>query len=147
MEQVKDLAERISAHPTRSEPRVDSPSPGKDLHTRRMLALWVRMAEIFGHRWTSSFGESPSKAWTDALRQMPNDDMARGVTYLTNGDSVWPPTLPEFKAVCRPPNVPAAHKSFPSYKPHERNKDLAMKSLAECRRILGVPRVDDPQPE
>jgi hypothetical protein len=47
--------------------------------------------------------------WTEALRGMKRDDLQRGVAAMYNAK--YPPTLPEFIALCAPPApVPLAHQ-------------------------------------
>lgn len=73
--------------------------------SRKVVArLWLRMAEIFGHRWTSTFGETPDSGagltWSQALKGMSAAQLRRGVAAAALGPNAWPPTLPEFRALC-----------------------------------------------
>jgi len=135
MKQASEVAKAL-AHPIESEKPADSLLQG-ELHDRRMAALWVRMSEIYGHRWTSSYGEEPNKAWVDGLRDSPNDDFVRAVEYLKDGGDEWPPNLPEFKALGREPVIPMAHRNFLPEPPPKQTPGVAEKYMAECRRILG----------
>ena len=47
-----------------------------------MRTLWVRMAEIYGHRWTSSYGDSESGAartWAKGLAGVSPAQLAAGL--------------------------------------------------------------------
>ena len=68
--------------------------------TRR---IWQRMAEIYGHRWTSAYGEEAGAAaqtWAKGLSGLSIDQIARGIDSCILAADGWPPTLPEFRALC-----------------------------------------------
>ncbi len=65
--------------------------------------LWVKLAEIYGHRWTSAYGDSESGAaqtWAKALRDLTALQIATGLRACVEGCDDWPPTLPRFRAMC-----------------------------------------------
>lgn len=66
--------------------------------------MWVRMAEIYGHRWTSGYGEDPdgpaAQTWAKGLAGLRPDQLAAGLTTCLASADPWPPTLPEFRALC-----------------------------------------------
>ena len=66
--------------------------------------LWVRMAEIYGHRWTSSYGDNPNEGaaltWAKGLGGMRPQQLADGLRNCIASADPWPPTLPEFRAMC-----------------------------------------------
>jgi hypothetical protein len=70
----------------------------------RMRTLWLRMAEIYGHRWTSSFGDNPDQGagvtWAKGLEQLTPTQLAHGLSAAITSTDGWPPTLPEFRAMC-----------------------------------------------
>lgn len=71
-----------------------------------MLRLWQRMTEIFGHRWTSTYGETNTAAagagstWAAALSGMEPEQIRRGIAAAALGADPWPPSLPAFRAAC-----------------------------------------------
>lgn len=71
---------------------------------REIGALWVAMADVYGHRWTSAYGADPAKGagstWAKGLAGLAWPDMARGLDACMAGADPWPPTLPEFRAMC-----------------------------------------------
>ena len=62
--------------------------------------LWERMGMIYGHRWTSGFGEADDGTWLTALSDLPPAALANGVAKCIKGGPHWPPTLPEFRDIC-----------------------------------------------
>lgn len=62
------------------------------------------MAEIYGHRWTSSYGDSPDDAgggtWAKGLAGVTSAQLAAGLAACIASADPWPPTLPEFRARC-----------------------------------------------
>lgn len=66
--------------------------------------LWLRMAEIYGHRWTSAYGEDPDtgagETWAKGLAGVSTPQLAAGLGACIASADPWPPTLPEFRARC-----------------------------------------------
>lgn len=66
--------------------------------------LWGRMTEIYGHRWTSAYGDSPVDGWEIALTgitpEMIRLGLGRMATERRYAD--WPPAALEFRALCLP---------------------------------------------
>lgn len=87
-----------------------------------MATLWVRMTQMYAHRWTSPHGESPdlptssAGTWAKGLAGMTGEQLAAGLKACIVRADPWPPTLPEFRALC-----------------------LGIPSLSEVRRELGTP--------
>jgi hypothetical protein len=76
------------------------------------------MAEMYGHRWTGSFGVSAdqSHAWASALSGLNGEQIAVGLVAVTLRGDDWPPSAPEFRKLCTPaiqvPGVPSAEKAY-----------------------------------
>lgn len=63
------------------------------------------MAEIYGHRWTTSYGDdaNPDGAagtWAKGLAGISPAQLADGLKACIASSDPWPPTLPEFRAMC-----------------------------------------------
>lgn len=63
------------------------------------------MTAIYGHRFTSLFpGEQAAADWRDtwarALGDLTGDEIARGLEVCAR-ESEWPPSVAEFRAMCR----------------------------------------------
>jgi len=71
------------------------------------------MAELYGNRWTGSFGVSAdqSHAWAAALGGLNGQQIAVGLAALTTTEDEqlrkWPPSAPEFRALCENRNPEA----------------------------------------
>jgi hypothetical protein len=67
-----------------------------------MEKLWLQMAEMFGHRWTGSFGVMPSEdhAWAGALAGLTGEQLACGLRVLSASGADWPPAAPAFRSMC-----------------------------------------------
>lgn len=70
----------------------------------RIHTLWLRMAEIYGHRWTSAYGENAEQGagltWSKGLGGLTPRDIANGLSQALLSSDPWPPTLPQFRALC-----------------------------------------------
>jgi hypothetical protein len=105
------------------------------------------MQAIYGSRWTASIEGIEQEAvreWSRALGDMTPEQIRRGIDALT---SEWPPTLPEFKALClnRGKNgfgldyVPECYREVRHERLLDKPRDegLAKKHLADMRAALG----------
>lgn len=81
---------------------------------------------MYGHRWVSSFGEKDDGTWCRGLGDISVDELRHGLDACLKNENPWPPTLPEFRALCRPKRF-AYHQDFPKLaeKPTDRNVALA----------------------
>ena len=67
-------------------------------------ALWVSMISMFGHKWVSQNGTVPngtnSDAWAAALYRLSPEQIAAGMNEVAQSGMKWPPSAPEFRAMC-----------------------------------------------
>ena len=87
-----------------SRPSTESSKPSLPEKLRQGLLdnLWLKMTEMYGHRWTGSVGVSAdqSHAWAAVLGGLNGQQIAVGLAALAaNGDD-WPPSAPEFRKLC-----------------------------------------------
>lgn len=77
---------------------------------RGMVYLWEQMTYLFGHKFTSTYGESAvvdgvltdvAKTWAIALTGITGEQIANGLEACVNKGEAWPPSLPEFVAMCK----------------------------------------------
>lgn len=70
---------------------------------RVLRRLWERMTGIYGHRWTSAYGDDVRLAggdWALGLADLTLEQIARAVDLCRKGlgpSDGWPPTLPVFR--------------------------------------------------
>lgn len=66
-----------------------------------MAELWVLMTDLYGHKWSSSHGERDENGnWGKALSGITGRQMAEAARALTVSGDAWPPSAPEFRALC-----------------------------------------------
>lgn len=100
--------------------------------------LWTRMAETFGHKWTSNYGIEPNASWVDGLADMSVEDIRTGLSNLKTwrDDEGWPPTLLQFRELCRPHATPAHTAYEPLPAPASswgHRQDVAAEAMAALR--------------
>jgi hypothetical protein len=70
--------------------------------------LFERMLLTYGRKFTDQWAAADTDAltahWSQELAGFGGDELSRGLAALETRD--WPPTLPEFKRMCRPPVDP-----------------------------------------
>lgn len=66
--------------------------------------LWQRMTEIYGHKWTSAFGDDPLATWDNALASITPAMIRVGLNRLALSPKFveWPPGALEFRHLCSP---------------------------------------------
>ena len=69
------------------------------------------MGATFGHRWISSYGTEPSETWLAGLVDMTPEELRTGLVACMTWEPEWPPTLPQFRKLCRPVQQ-AAHETY-----------------------------------
>lgn len=108
-----------------------APPQHNALPTEIIDRVWTRMAEIYGHKWTSNYGASDSEGtWAKGLADMSNTDLKRGFFACLNNGEAWPPSLPEFRALCKAPKREnSAMYALPASRqlPHKLNDDSRSK--------------------
>lgn len=87
------------------EPSVASSIPSRARQpSARIEILWARLAAIYGHRWTSAYGDDPAglggDTWGVGLFGVTPAELAAGIQACILRNDSWPPTLPEFRALC-----------------------------------------------
>jgi hypothetical protein len=75
-----------------------------------MRKLWVRMAAVYGYRWTSAYGERcdddsgaltvAGDTWQRGLSGVGEHRIGTGLNACLMSADPWPPTLPHFRALC-----------------------------------------------
>lgn len=73
------------------------------------------MAEVYGHKWVSQYGEvstesgeltSAAKTWAQGLSKLSMDEISSGFSGLLDREDGWPPSLPEFISLAKPKRAP-----------------------------------------
>lgn len=97
----------------------EQPMRPQKLPDRLLERLWMKMAEMYGHRWTSSFGEKadPAGAWASSLKGLNGQQLAHGLNAVAHKGDEWPPSAPAFRAMCLNPapetlGLPAVDDAF-----------------------------------
>ncbi len=87
-------------------------TPSTPLPFELIERLFDRLAGMYGHRFTDMWSgidpETVKSTWAAGLAGFNQDDLVRGFRACQGRD--WPPTLPEFRKLCRPP--PAYEAAF-----------------------------------
>lgn len=99
-----------------SNSKVDQPTL-TSAERRVLRKLWSKMTDIYGYRWASVFGDSPERdvvensagaapltgagsTWAEGLTGLSAQAIAAGVRRAVFSANGYPPTLPEFRAMC-----------------------------------------------
>ena len=134
--------------------RVEQDSQRNELPIRVIARFWTRMSEIYGHKWVSQFGEvcdlngdlsSAAQTWSQGLATIPLESISLGFSALVEQGNEWPPSLPEFLALCQPEKpIAPYHRIATALPPPEVDEQIARESLAKIRKILSGSK-DAPQ--
>jgi hypothetical protein len=138
MEAIKNLT---TQPPVASEP--PTASIADRLTEQHIALLWERMTMIYGHKWTSNFGDKDDGTWLGGLCDVTPEQVVTGLEKCRTNADPWPPTLPEFRAMCRP-NTPAYHLPFKKLQKPETNPEIIERELSRMKQILRSRKNDDP---
>lgn len=101
MQPISECLPQTACVPTSSLPSAETPKLPAPTTIR---VLWLRMAEIYGQKWTRDYGDNPDdgagQTWAKGLAGVTPPQMARGLSACIASSDPWPPTLPEFRAKC-----------------------------------------------
>lgn len=110
-----------------------------DKQERRVRALWMRMTQMYGTRWSSSYGEIPAGgvsatmcSWARAIDRYPDEAIRWALDALDQSGREWPPARPEFIQLLKSYPRPQ-YQALPRPKPDPR---VAEKHLGEMRTAL-----------
>ena len=82
-----------------------SPESPCALPDRWVERIFQRMEDRFGDLWATRYGAFPrervKQTWAEDLADLSPDEIARGMDRSKSAK--FPPTLPEFRLMCRPP--------------------------------------------
>ena len=115
----------------------DSSARNRPMPQTVMDRLWLRMAEIYGHRWVSSYGVTPNDTWANALGGFDMDAIKRGLDKMLEANIEWPPTLTEFIAHCKPSAKAPEHQLFKLPKLAEKTEKGRKASKALVQMMKG----------
>lgn len=94
---------------------ASSHASNDELAPRAVAALWGRFAHLYGFRFENAYGPALAEdgslkpvaaTWAKALAGLHGDDLARGLRACLEKSDGWPPSLPEFLAMCKPLAAP-----------------------------------------
>lgn len=96
---------------TASEQPSPSETPEK-LPRALMDKLWIKMTEMYGHRWTANFGvlADPNHSWASVLKGLTGQQIANGLNALVEkpDEFDWPPPANVFRSMClQVPGMPS----------------------------------------
>ena len=122
------------------------------IHNRLIARVWTRMAEIYGHKWVSQYGEcsdesgnlsSSAKTWAEGLASLGDQAtqmqlISQGFSKIVKSGDEWPPSLPQFLAVCYVKQIAPYHRIAKFELPAPRNEELARSTLQEIRSRMNM---------
>lgn len=149
---LSEIQARIEARQGVSAPT--SPETGRHALPQSLVeTVWQLMGSMYGHRWTSSFGDSvdPDRVWAATLAGLNEAQVRYGMRQCVAQGHEWPPSAPEFRKLCTgTSDVSWEHKrveaadreraarTLTHQGTEDRRREVARLHLAEIRRTLGM---------
>src|SRR5574337_101713 len=104
--QRQDVSQQLSSNVERNGKQIKAANQITEDHIDE---LWLRMTKVFGHKWVNSYGVSDDDGtWFIGLRMLTPEQLGHGIDVCISADLEWPPTLSEFRAMCRARRVEPA---------------------------------------
>jgi hypothetical protein len=104
-----------------------------------MVALWYRASQYLGPIWESQFGgvnDDTIYAWQEALRTLSEAQIAVGVEALSKWTAKYPPTLGQFRELCKVGPQPTPPQ-LEHHVDRERAKQVGDRELRKMKALLG----------
>lgn len=60
------------------------------------------MQRIYGAKWSSQYGVEDDGTWAKGLAEFTEAEVLSALEACIESDSEWPPSLPQFRVLCRP---------------------------------------------
>lgn len=143
MKKLGDLAQP-NAHLQQNE---ESP---RQIDNRIIARIWTKMAEVYGYKWTSQYGEvtndqgalsSAAVTWAQGLSVLGDQteqmkQISDGFAKMVEGGYDWPPSLPQFLDLCRKKRLAPYHRIYKNVLPAPVDHENARIHLQKAREIL-----------
>ena len=112
-------------------------SSRNDQKIDEIASLWARMAQMFGAKWERSFGSEPNYAWSEALCDLTDKQIQRGLEAMIADGLSYPPSLPQFLKYCKA--GPGPGTDTPQIRDERRSSPKTVKKyIAEMMEKLGA---------
>lgn len=94
-------------------------------------------AQKFGAMWDGvEERESVMHMWADQLSRFHQQTVGAALQSVIDSGREWPPTLPEFVALCRDAAITRSNAVGITYQPTPTPRDVAQENLARIREML-----------
>ena len=128
-------------------------SAQRGLARELVQTVWQLMGSMYGTRWTSSYGDDidPDRVWTAALHGLDESQVRSGMRRCLERGLEWPPSAPEFRAMCVGPVDSWEHRrvaaedeawrrrALPDLNQREREAEAIDRIRADIRAMLRRP--------
>lgn len=100
------------------------------------------MSRIYGAAWVSGYGPSDDDTWLRGLSDFTSEDLSIGLEACAKqkpdeDGRLFPPNLPQFRALCRPKSTkPAYHDLYITLPAPKIAKEDALAHLAQIKAML-----------
>lgn len=110
------------------------------MNERWILAIFEKMRSRYPGQWESKIGDTKRKtdksmaAWAEVLYDLTEDEIRRGFKVIDDTIPKYPPSVMEFKALCRPSGIKtAAHRRWLALPRPKADRETAMAAISEMR--------------
>lgn len=107
MEKLETVAQAIKEQTTQQLVESAQMRRERELNSRALdrasiTRLWELMTEMYGHKWTSQFGDEidPNNVWAASLKGIMPEMVKHGLNQCVVLGLAWPPSAPEFRKLC-----------------------------------------------
>lgn len=83
--------------------RTTTRSKSSTAASQKVERFWQGMLELFGQRWVTSYGTTPTTLWTSAISSLSAKELKTILHRMLTSGAQHPPTLPELVELARPP--------------------------------------------
>ena len=98
--QAKDLAQQLTASDKQWQQKRQHEKQQEAQSEALTDKLWPMMADMYGHKFVSQYGEIAPDTWVKCLKGITGQQIAKGLNTCITDCPIWPPTAPQFRFMC-----------------------------------------------
>lgn len=143
MQPIKDLTDKALQQPSGIPYTDKSTATSRPAMKQRWIAaIFEKLRRRYGTQWTTKVGidrgeiEESMQTWAEILVDLKPVEIAHGFERLDDEAPEYPPSVMQFKHLCRLEKPVEAHRHYKALPRPKANLDIAQMHIEKMRKAL-----------
>lgn len=143
MQQIKDLTSKALRQPNEIPYTDKSTATSRPMMEQRWIAaIFEKLRRRYGTQWTTKVGidrdeiKESMQTWAEILVDLKPEEIAHGFERLDDKAPEFPPSVMQFKQLCRIEKSIEAHRHYKALPRPKANMGIAQKHIQKMREAL-----------